>query len=132
MDVDDGAITLCTIVSTAEELLNRIMDCTKHPDKFEVSPMQYSEDAVTDESDKDEKKKTSTANTKLRKPTSYAQAAYAPNSHVEYKVPLKNTVISPLQLRASLKDVLLAIEEKDLDKDLDGVQLIRGTAPLRL
>ena len=60
------------------------------------------------------------------------QAAHAPNTQAGYKAPLKYTLICPLQLRASMLDVLLAIEDQKLDEDLEGVQLIRGNTVLEI
>ena len=63
---------------------------------------------------------------------SYVQAAHAPNTQAGYKAPLKNTLTCPLQLRASMLDVLLAIEDQKLDEDLEVVQLIRGNTVLEI
>ena len=119
-----------SITSTAANLLEKMFDCAQHPDRYEEVPMQYSEEEEDDDIEEERSEKKSAPQTS--KPTSYAQAAHASKSRMDYKTPLKNTLVCAVQTRLTMIDVLNSIEEKNLDKDLEGVQLIRGNTILEI
>ena len=133
-----GVMEICgtssALSNTAEVLLEKMMDCATNPEEYEATKMNYSEDDddETEDDGEGDARKTKKGNVGEKTSRSYPQAAHAPNTQAGYKTPLKNTLICPLQLRASMLDVLLAIEDQKLDEDLEGVQLIRGNTVLEI
>ena len=133
MEGTDEPVTL-TLDEISANLLEKMKKAAEGLEEKDTK-MEYSDDEEGDEESEKTKKtedETRQGDPAVKTPLSYAKATSANTGSGGFRPLLKNTLLCNLQGRASMLDVLLAIEKENLDEEMEGVQLIRGNRMLEL